>query len=381
MDKRIQNIFFELLRLSIGTSNKIPSLTFSEFNAIHELSNKQSLQAVMLEGVRHLRADDILVQPNDVGAKENLLIQWMGESGMIARQNMKLNANAASLFGKLEDKGFECCLLKGQGNAQLYPNPLERTCGDIDVWIRPKRADRNDSTGQQKADIRQVIKFAKAANPSARAIYHHIDVPPYKGSEVELHYRPHFMQSLWYNARLQRFFRQHADEQFRHKISIDGNEIAVPTQAFNIVFEISHIYQHLFKEGIGLRQILDYYYLLTSADKQTETRSKYNSLLNHLGLKDIAGAICWILVEKFGMDKDYCIVEPNERRGRFVLDEILAGGNFGKYDERRHFGNSKLGKNMERLLRDLKLVRYFPSEALSEPIFRLYHAVWRRVYD
>lgn len=379
MDVNIQDKFFHLLRFSIGTDDWMPTITYQELKKIHELSRKQSLQAVIFCGVKRLSKDAILIQPNEAEDRDCLLMNWMGECMMIARQNMKVDENIAGLFHALGDKGFECCLLKGQGNAQLYPNPLDRTCGDIDVWIRPKRNERDSSVRQQKDDIRAVISFAKATSKSFKAIYHHIDFCSYHGTDVELHYRPHFMQSLWNNARLQRYFREHADEQFRNRISIGGHEIAVPTQAFNIVFQISHIYQHLFKEGIGLRQILDYYFLLTSAEKLADAREYYTSLLGHLGLKGIAGAICWILVYRLGMNKEFCVVEPDERRGRFVLHEILAGGNFGRYDERRHFDQSKLGKNMERLLRDARLISYFPSEALSEPIFRVYHAVWRKI--
>lgn len=379
MDSQIQDKFFSLLRFSIGTDDQGPTITYQELKKIHELSRKQSLQAVIFSGVKRLPKDAIITQPDEAVDRDTLFMNWIGECVMIARQNMKADENIAGLFHRLGDKGFECCLLKGEGNAQLYPNPLDRTCGDIDVWIRPKRNERDGSVRQQKEDVKAVINFAKTAGKSFKAIYHHIDFPAYHGTDVELHYRPHFMQSLWYNARLQRYFREHADEQFRHKISIGGNEIAVPTQAFNIVFQLSHIYQHLFKEGIGLRQILDYYFLLTSADKLTDTRKSYTELLDYLGLKSIASAICWILVYRLGMNEDYCVVEPGERHGRFVLHEILAGGNFGRYDERRHFGKSKLGKNMERLLRDARLISYFPNEALSEPVFRVYHAIWRKI--
>ena len=71
------------------------------------------------------------------------------------------------------------------------------------------------------------------------------------------------------------------------------------------------------------------------------------------------------------------IVPPNEKYGKFVLNEVLEAGNFGRHDARNRFGRSKLGHNLQRVYRDIRLVRYFPSEALCEPLFRVWHFFWR----
>lgn len=88
-------------------------------------------------------------------------------------------------------------------------------------------------------------------------------------------------------------------------------------------------------------------------------------------------AIMYILQEVFGMPASLLIVPPNEKYGRFVLNEVLKTGNFGKHDERNRFGRSKLGHNLQRVYRDIRLVRYFPAEAMSEPFFRVWHFFWR----
>ena len=99
--------------------------------------------------------------------------------------------------------------------------------------------------------------------------------------------------------------------------------------------------------------------------------------LKELGLWKFAGAIMYIMQEVFGMPASRLIVPPNEKYGRFVLNEVLEAGNFGRYDKRNRFGKSKLGHNLQRVYRDMRLVRYFPAEALSEPFFRVWHFFWR----
>lgn len=365
--------FFSFLRFAIGTSHSLPTMTYAEMKGIYDIAKKQSLLGVIFIALNKsgLKPIDIDKHQDEF---EDLLMEWMGDKVKIARRNEKLNNDVAEVTDWFAKQGYETCLLKGQGNALLYPTPELRTCGDIDLWVRQKVSKGLDD------DITNIISFVcKNASSKCRAIYHHVDGLEWNGTEVEVHYRPHFMQDFVNNARLQRYFLDHADEQFAYLVKIGGKEVAVPTPSFNIVFQISHIYQHLFKEGIGLRQVLDYYYVLISyAELGDKENIDWKETLTYLGLKDITAAIEWILINKFGMNAEWAVVYPDEMRGRFVLNEILQGGNFGKYDERNtRFGHSKIGKNVQRLNRDFRLVRYFPSEALSEPIFRLWHAHWR----
>lgn len=374
-------LFFRLLRFALGTENTCPKMHLREWQAMFQLARKQALTGFIGSSLNAI-SGNVLIETDQKSkdAFEDLIMEWTGEVVKIARRNQKVNKDVVEEFHKLETKGLACCLLKGQGNALMYPNPDSRTSGDIDVWVRGKGCPITD------ANICKIIQLVKVAKPDSMATYHHIDAPDMNGTPVEVHYRPQFLFFYPHDKRLQQFFIDNADKQFTHKVSFDGTETAVPTAGFNAVFQLSHIYNHLFHEGIGLRQIVDYYYVLRSlalsskgkADL-TATREK---ILRQCGLYHIAGALMWIMITHLGMDKDWAIVKPNERLGRFVLREILRGGNFGKYDKRNaKYGNSQLGKNVQRVIRDIRLVRYFPSEALSEPLFRLWHAWWRHKHN
>ena len=125
-------------------------------------------------------------------------------------------------------------------------------------------------------------------------------------------------------------------------------------------------------EGIGLRQLVDYYYVLISDDLLL-IRDRVQKKLKELGLWKFAAAIMYIMQEVFGMPASRLIVPPNEKYVRFVQNEVLEAGNFGKHDDRNRFGWSQLGHNLQRVYRDIRLVRSFPAEALSEPFFRIWH--------
>ena len=115
----------------------------------------------------------------------------------------------------------------------------------------------------------------------------------------------------------------------------------------------------------------------TAARSSSTAIDRVKQELKELGLWKFAGGIMYIMQEVFGMPASRLIVPPNEKYGKFVLNEVLEAGNFGRHDARNRFGRSKLGHNLQRVYRDIRLVRYFPAEALCEPLFRVWHFFWR----
>ena len=350
-------IFFEFLKFSIGSAKDIPSsLKEADWKVLYRIAQKQCLVGVLFDGIKKLPTEH-------VGMKKGLLLQWMAESQMLEKANVRLNDAAIQVSEWFRKKGFRTCILKGQGNALLYPNGLHRTPGDIDIWV--------------EGGDKRVISFVRSISPHEKACYHHIDFPSYKGVEVEVHYRPSFLLCFWHNRKLQKYYERVKEEQFSHRVMLgEKGEFAIPTVEFNFIFQLTHIYAHLMNEGIGLRQLLDYYYVLIS-DNLSLIRDRVQRKLKELGLWKFAGAIMYIMQEVFGMPASQLIVPPNEKYGKFVLNEVLEAGNFGKHDARNRFGKSKLGHNLQRVYRDMRLVRYFPAEALSEPFFRVWHFFWR----
>lgn len=350
------SIFFDFLRFCIGSKSEIPSsLKEADWKELYRIAHKQCLVGILFDGIQKL-------PPAEVGMSKDLLLQWMMQCQMLEKANVRLNDAAIHVSEWFRKKGFRTCILKGQGNAQLYPNGLHRTPGDIDIWV--------------EGGDKRVISFVRSISPHEKACYHHIEFPSYKGVEVEVHYRPSFLLCFWHNRRLQKYYERVKEKQFSHRVKLgEQGEVAIPTAEFNLIFQLTHIYAHLMNEGIGLRQLLDYYFVLLHADIKDLAELQRN--LKRFGLWKFAGAIMYIMQEVFGMPASRLIVPSNEKYGIFVLNEVLEAGNFGKYDERNRFGKSQLGHNLQRVYRDIRLVRYFPMEALSEPLFRTWHFFWR----
>lgn len=349
-------IFFEFLRFCIGSESEQPSsLKEADWKALYRIAQKQALMGILFDGIQRLPS-------SDMGISRDLLLQWMAQCQMLEKANVRLNDAAIQVSEWFRKKGFRTCILKGQGNAQLFPNGLHRTPGDIDIWV--------------EGGDKRVISFVRSISPHEKACYHHIEFPSYKGVEVEVHYRPSFLLCFWHNRRLQKYYEMVKEKQFSHRVKLgEQGEVAIPTAEFNLIFQLTHIYAHLMNEGIGLRQLLDYYFVLLHADIKNVVELQRN--LKHIGLWKFAGAVMYVLHEALGLPEEKMIAPMDERRGKLLLAEILSGGNFGQYDERYGFGHSSFGHNMQRLCRDIRLVRFYPAEALSEPIFRTWHFFWR----
>ena len=417
-----------------------------DWRQLYTFASRQALLGFCFDGIERLTKEfSEELKQNPMG--RDLLMTWMGKAQQIRRQNMKLNGVAAKLYSKFREDGLRCCILKGQGNALMYPNPYSRTPGDIDVWIDASR-ERIMEYAQKKFELEDDIRLQ------------HLETS-LDGVPVELHFFPCSMNNPIYHARLQKWFRRNADLQSSHIVGLpDGaGDIAIPTTAFNVVYQLTHLYHHFFDEGIGMRQIIDYYYVVCDFYKVYQNSSKItpslftikegstshpdpltlrgeggnrptrcseplrskdggaskpspncagwdrlsiegdNSAgsatavtssastalvvvqreLKYLGLWKFAGAVMFVLKEVLGLSEDKMIVPVDEKRGRLLLAEILNGGNFGQhFTKYGGFTHQSMGKKyFLKIWRNMHFVRYYPAEALCEPIFRTWHFFWR----
>lgn len=357
-----QDIFFELLRFSINPNTKIPtSLKQADWHKIYAIAMKQALIGVIFYGIKQL--------PKEQAPETNLLIQWMGMAQKIKQQNIRLFVNSARVCKNFKQAGFRNCILKGQGNALLYPDPYMRTPGDIDIYLTGGRM--------------RVMQFINKICPNQVMRYHHVDFPVMK-TAIEVHFTPSYMHYPIHNRRMQIWLQKVMDLQCSNVKNLpDGyGEITVPTVYFNVIYILSHLYRHVFSEGIGLRQLLDYYYVLMEWEHKEKELIYVQDMIDYFGMRKFAGGIMYVLHEVFGLSPSNMVGPMDEQEGRFLLTEIMQGGNFGQYDRRlgSKENEGKFHRYLRMSLRNLRFVKHYPTEALSEPLFRTCFALWKKIH-
>ena len=353
----IFSLFFELIRVSIGTQSSLSRrLESGEWSRLYKMLEKHSLLGVSFVGLQNLGVD-AEGGFDRIGIPEDVYLHWMGVAFQIQQRNEEVNHQCIELQTRLSAEGFVSAILKGQGIASLYNEPLSlfRQSGDIDIWV--------------KGGFDTVNIFVQRTAPSRDLAYHRFHYHAFQDTEVEMHFRPTLMRNLFDNRRLQKWCDSFDTSSFE---KAPGLDITIPPVEFNAVFLLTHIYRHFLFEGVGLRQVMDYYYVLKSLP--VGIRDKVMETLTSFRMRKFAGAMMWVMGYVFGMSEEYMICKPDEKEGRFLLDEIMYMGNFGKQDERY-----KDNKRVVRFVRHwTHLLLHYPSEVVWSPMWIVYHWFWKR---
>src|SRR3712207_6582362 len=253
---KIERLFFELLHVAIGNQNSLSKLpSEKEWKALYDMAQKQSLLAVCYMGLKNLGADsdEGFIR---IGISEDTYFHWVGMTAIIQQKNQIVDEQCFKLHTKLAMEGMRSCVLKGQGVGQLYDAHLRglRQSGDIDIWVDAARKD--------------IIKYVQKVAPTTNVREHHIELDAFQETEVEIHFWPAVIRHFLKNRKLQRWFEGKREEQFNNYLKISDSsktselKLCVPILEFHAVQQMAHMYHHLFDSGIGLRQVIDYYYVL-----------------------------------------------------------------------------------------------------------------------
>lgn len=358
---KTETAFFILLRKALGTSktnDTFPILTEQEWEDLYSLSKKQTLTGIILEGIKQLKEEQT--------PPKNILLRWFTNVEKIKEKNKNLNQTAAKVTERFQKDGFRSVILKGQGVALYYPNPSIRIPGDIDIWL--------DGTREE------IISYIRKYCPNIGARYHHIDFPVMKQTAIEVHFTPTWMNSYSKNKYLQKLFSDWKDEAFQNQVSLSGCEgkICIPSDQMNRIFLLIHIYHHFFDEGIGLRQLIDYFYLLKRGCTDSE-RKEFQCIIHKLSITKFTQALMYVLHHTLGLEKEFLLTEANKPRGAFLLHEILITGNFGHTDHRI---NRKNGKSAafywSKFSHKIHFIYSYPKDIFNNIIFWVWQYCWRK---
>lgn len=371
----VQNQLLSIVKLALGKQT-VPKDLLTDTIVWREIlteAENQSLEGIVYAGLlsyREKTADLACATPVDT----RTLLIWYGQYEYIRALGSEANNNCAIVSSSFDLANFDSCLLKGQGLSLLYPPTLSRSQGDIDIWVMPR------IQPQLRLDKRRryIYDYCKSKLSTCRGVYHHVEFPVC-GLDIEVHYTPSWLFSPIKNRKLQRYFESQWDKRV-----LTDKGFYVPSYEMNLVFVICHIYSHLMHEGIGLRQIIDYYYLLKSSAPTVETQdSRINAMkvLDNLGMKKITSAVMWILSSQFDLDDNLLLCSPNESEGQFVLNEIMKGGNMGKhYDYVKSRSNNLFMIGIQNFCHNTRLMTHYPSETLWAPWWKIWHYFWCMIH-
>lgn len=289
----------------------------------------------------------------------------------IQQRSETVDSQCVTLGKELQKAGLDYVVMKGQEVGRYYHElSALRQSGDIDVWITNKGR-------------KEVVAYAVSAGCCGEATHQHVHFHPFVDTEVELHYIPAELHCPWYDRNLKRFFRSQV-KGFR----MGECGYMVPTLEFALLHQLAHSFRHLFGDGIGMRQVMDFYFTLQEAWRRDNVDwESVSCAIRTTGMKTFAEAMLWIMREMFGMTESNLStlnsnleISPNEQLGRFLLNEVMLAGNFGHTDERIKRGsNESAWHRFWRVNKqNLKLMRFSVWEVLCTPPWRIVNYLWMR---
>lgn len=345
-------MIIQLIQVAIGQRVKLSRvLTQEEWRDIFEQAMLQAVAGICFAGLEKL--------PKEQWPHKELLYEWIGLVEGIKQRNILLDKQTAEIWLQLKESGLSAVVLKGQGIALEYEELSNfRQSGDIDLWV---------DGGYQR-----VCDFVQRTHPSCDLAYHRFHYDAFPDTEVELHHRPTLMRNFLDDRKLSKWYEGFDANKF---IYLSEKGFAIPPSDFNVIFILTHIYRHFLFEGVGLRQVMDYYFVLKKHSYNLNIL-EIRKTLHSLRLEKFACAMMWVLYSQFGLGKDKLICSPNAKEGAFLLNEILLTGNFGQADKRYNY--KRFYKLRHQLSHGCHLLLHYPSEILWTPVWLIYHWFWKR---
>lgn len=368
----MQDFFIELLQVTLGTRDNLSRVPTSiEWQSILDEAQRHAVVGIMVVGL------DKLI--NEQRPPKRVLLQWIGLCQQIEVLNSATTKTCIEVCDRLDKDGFNACVLKGQSNYRYYPAEMKnhRSCGDVDVWVVPK--------AKCKHPVKEVVKYVDTNYNMDVLCWLHNGFTDEKGVPVEVHFRPSFMSEPCKNRRFQKHFSD--IDSCRTFAELDGTEIPCLKVDEDVIYQMNHIYRHLVDEGVGLRQVVDYFYVLKAWNNHhVRTKEETMKIVSWLGMKRFAGALMYVMIEYLGMSPDYLLCPASKKDGEFLMNEIMMSGNFGHDDPRKgaipsdgSYTKMRISQAWRRLKRNMRFWSSYPGEVFWEPIVRVAHFIWKKL--
>lgn len=383
----INSLFFELIQVTLGRRVCLShSPTAAEWQELYATAKKQSLVGVCFAGVQKLP-----LQRQE--PPEMLYLTWMGMAAKIQQRNEVVNRRCVELQEKLAKDGMRSSILKGQGVGALYMcgglNGLNGSNGDSSNLSNISNSSNTSSLSllRQSGDIDawmdaprdEVIAYVKRVCPNEDVDISskHIEFRLFEETEVEAHFVPAATKTPFIGSRVKAYYDSEKARQMEHWVMLaSGQEIVAPTDDFQAIHILQHAFGHFLFEGIGLRQLMDYYFVMQQPFTEDE-KACIVKTMKGFGMYRFARGVAYILREVFGDTK--CFIPVDESLGKRILKSVMEEGNFGKHDEKRD------GKRMDSSwyrfwyhnIRMWKYVDMAPWTIVMSPFMRIHEYVWR----
>lgn len=355
-----QKQFLCLLRLAISSEkDKTVEASHIDWEAVYKEAKLQSVVGIVFSGIE--QNGKITAHQNM--PNRNLLMNWLGQTELIKAQH-KIHVEVIRKVNSLLNDAKIChVFMKGLTCGARYPHPELRSCGDIDFVVA-------------SADFRRTLDaLNRIANVNRDLAHEHHGMAHLNGVTLEPHFKVHNYQNPLNDREMKRMFAEVFPGGLS-SVEIGGNRVPIFPMEFEGMFLVSHMVNHVYEEGLGLRQVMDFALWLNNLPSSNMNIEKYFEFLDRMNMTRSARIFTRICEQYLGVDCAFIGYEYTGKEIAFadkMMEDILSVGNFGRGTEYGKVGGfiGSIKNYMIITKRCIRLSYLCPSEAYWWPLSKL----------
>ena len=313
MEPIVEQTFWELLRAGLWEIQPLieTKLTDEQWAEVMKHAKQQTLLGVLFDGMLRLPID---LQPN-----EETRMKWFWKVNHIEKSNRKRNKVLVEFTEKLKEYDIPSLLLKGQSYAVMYPQPLHRQCGDIDLFIGKKYYEKTCALAKE---------WGMTSDKNNESPIH--KECAWQGVTIELHRKISNIPRLSHHYPLVGWCESELEMSNTSFVpSTESLSVRIPSPSFNALYVFFHLYQHFLINGVGLRQLCDWARLL-HIYKGAYDCHELEERLSKMGILHPWRVFGTLLVNQLGLpQEEFPLYQSSEKKAEKVLEMIKIDGNFG----------------------------------------------------
>lgn len=346
--------FLDLVKLSLNDI-PVPDSLMDEidWDEIYAHAKKQTVVGITFDAINKL--------PAQFRPPKEIVLQWFSQTRSIEIANRHINAIAKEVVEKYSAAGIDSVLLKGQGLAQHYPNPLHRQPGDIDLYFHEQYDEANKQAATwDNTEFKPDTSYHRAFT--------------YKGVCIE----NHLVYVDFYNKKNRKAWQEIEKEiplTKNEHLELDGLKIKVPQPQINVIYVFLHLAHHMLQVGVGLRQVCDWMCLWNAKHHEVD-KELFLMCVDKLRMKRLMTAMAYIAENYLGLQKGIIPLDTTGKKakkdGEMIIKDIIDSGNFGHetnimkgFKRNKHIGNIK--SYLLAAKRQMRFMAICPSEVSAYP--------------
>lgn len=316
-----KGLFLQLLQVALGTRDSLDrALTAEEWEAMYEMAKVQAVVGLMNTAFARL--------PKDQWPPRMMLFKWAPQAKHVEDAHTLHVEVLCEVHQALVKNGIEHVFMKGLTCGARYPKPESRTCGDIDFLV-------------SSADFARTLDVMDELGKVDRDLVHeHHGMAHYKNVTIEPHYKLHNYQSLKNDEAMQLM----VDEVFPadiktinvgdSKLAVQCDNVPVLPMEFEGMFLVSHMVNHVYEEGLGLRQVIDFMqWAVVCASSDAFDKNKHLAYLKRMRMERSHRIFTRICEKYLGLSAAIFGYSYSEKETAFadkMMEDIMRVGNFGR---------------------------------------------------